>query len=309
MNAIAAAPGPGLSLPVSYLLAAGILVVALGILYFVLDGPAKPPAAPSVAKFWYGIMGKDNRVSTSKVQFVLWTIALAFALLVIIFHNAVFRSSQLDPRYLLLLGFPAGAAVSAKAITTSKQTGGTVDKSPQQNPTNTPQAALKDIVSDDSGNLDLGDAQYFLFNIVALVAFFYAFVHQPTMLPVLPDTLVGLTSASAAAYVAKKAATSTPVTITAVTPQVVEVGNPITVYGTNLCGSPVNNQLVAPSVTIGGLEATVHGAPDDTKLVVNVTPNIPIGQSTIQVVTSGGQSGLLANAVTVIAAPPPAAHL
>jgi len=76
--------------------------------------------------------------------------------------------------------------------------------------------------------------QYFVFTVVALIAFFYAFIHQPTNLPVLPDTLVGLTSASAAAYVAKKAATSNSVTITAVTPQKASTDEEITIYGTNL---------------------------------------------------------------------------
>jgi hypothetical protein len=65
--------------------------------------------------------------------------------------------------------------------------------------------AVKDIVANDQGDLDLGDTQYFLFNLVALAAFFIAFFRDPTQQPVLPDTLVGLTSASAAAYVAKKA--------------------------------------------------------------------------------------------------------
>ena len=297
MSVAAVSPGPGLSLPASYWLAAGILVVAIGLLYFLLGRKEG-----GVARFWFGILGADNRVSTSKVQFALWTVALAFALLVIVFHDAVYPSSTLDPRYLLLIGFPAGAAASAKAITTSKLSGGTIDKTTQPAPTSSLQGAIKDVVSDDSGNLDLGDSQYFLFNIVALVAFFYAFAHNPTQLPVLPDTLVGLTSASAAAYVAKKAATSSPVTITAVSPQKVQAGAQVTIYGSNLCGTPVNGALVVPSVTIGGVVVTVTSGPSATELVVLVDADTPTSTAQtlpIQVVTKGGQSAKFPNAIEV----------
>jgi hypothetical protein len=70
-------------------------------------------------------------VSTSKVQLAFWTLALSFALLVIALHDAVFRSVTLDPRYLLLLlGFPAGAAVGAKAIIVGQKASGAISKNP-----------------------------------------------------------------------------------------------------------------------------------------------------------------------------------
>lgn len=91
------------------------------------------------------------------------------------------------------------------AITVGQITAGTVSKNPPEFKKKTPATAVKDIVANDQGDLDLGDTQYFIFTLVALAAFFIAFFHDPTKLPVLSDTLVGLTSASAAAYVAKKA--------------------------------------------------------------------------------------------------------
>ena len=311
---MAVAAGPGLNLPTSYWLAAGVLVVALVLLYFLLH-----PKGGGLSKVWYGILGADNRVSTSKVQFALWTLALAFALLVIIFHDAVFPSGQLDPRYLLLIGFPAGAAVSAKVITSGQVQGGTVNKTAQETPTNSVSGAIKDIVSDDSGNLDLGDTQYFLFNLVALVAFFYAFAHHPTALPVLPDTLVGLTSASATAYVAKKAGTSSPLTITAVSPQLVKIGDSVTIYGSNLWGTlpvvsptsvpgntPIDpNPPPKPQVTVGGALAMVTSDASNTALTVQVLAETPPGQTlAVQVVNLGGQSAKLVNAIAVVAAPP-----
>jgi hypothetical protein len=124
----------------SYLLAAACLLVFLAVLWAVCGlksyGPAQgqPGAQAGRARrrFWYIFLGADDRVSTSKVQFAFWTLALSYALLVIAFHDAVFRSGTLDPRYLLLLGFPAGAAFGAKAITVGQIAGGTVAKNPPE---------------------------------------------------------------------------------------------------------------------------------------------------------------------------------
>jgi hypothetical protein len=229
----------GLNAPASYLLAAACLIVFLVVLWAVC-GTKRYPPGPAVAaegtrrRFWYIFLGTDDRVSTSKVQFALWTLALAWALLVIAFHLAVYPPGTLDPRYLLLLGLPAGAAVGAKAITMGQKANGTVSKNPIPYEKKKAGDAVKEIVSNDQGDLDLGDAQYFLFTLVALTAFFIAFFHAPAKLPVLPDTLVGLTSASAAAYVAKKAASSTPAKITAVSPQKGPANAPVKVFGSGM---------------------------------------------------------------------------
>jgi len=133
-----AAGAQGLNTPASYGLAAVCLVIFLVVLWLVCDtksyGPAQgQPAGQAEGtrrRFWYIFLGADDRVSTSKVQFALWTLVLAYALLVIAFHDAIYPPGSLDPRYLLLLGFPAGAAVSAKAITVGQITGGTASKDP-----------------------------------------------------------------------------------------------------------------------------------------------------------------------------------
>jgi hypothetical protein len=139
-----------------------------------------------------------------RLQALIRTLALSYALLVIVFHDFAYPAGELDPRYLLLLGFPAGAAVGAKAITTGQITSGAVSKKRAPSPKKGMGTAISEIVANDQGDLDLGDAQYFIFNLFALAAFFVAFAHNPVKLPLLPEKLVGLTSASAAAYVAKK---------------------------------------------------------------------------------------------------------
>jgi hypothetical protein len=327
----------GLSLAISYWLALIVLIVLLVLLAFAARSAQKPhrsarraaeppapggtaggAAAPAAAgdaaaqaaaaqkatPFWYVVLGQDNRVSTSKVQFALWTVALAYALLVMAFHDAVYPPGSLDPRYLLLIGFPAGAAVSAKAITTGQINNGTSAKTTVSAKGKSLGTAISEIVSNDQGDLDLGDAQYFLFNLVALTAFFIAFFHSPVSLPVLPDTLVGLTSASAAAYVAKKATTTAdpapPLVLTAVSPQKGAPGAPVTVYGSGL----INTASAAggtPEVTMGGLTAPLRADCTGVMVPVRVPEGLLPGEVDVRVVTSDGRADILPAAFEVTA--------
>ena len=309
-----AAGAQGLITPVSYVLAAVCLVVFLLVLWLVCStksyGPAQGQPAAQAARtrrrFWYIFLGADDRVSTSKVQFALWTLALAYALLVIAFHEAVYPAGSLDPRYLLLLGFPAGAAVGAKAITVGQITSGAVSKDPPEFEKKTPATAVKDIVANDQGDLDLGDTQYFIFTLVALAAFFIAFFHDPTKLPVLSDTLVGLTSASAAAYVAKKAVAPTPakatapLKVTAVSPQKGPLTTRVKIFGSGLgtgtSGNGTSGSGDPPDVTVGGLAADVLGNWTDTLVLVTLPLNLSPGTADVQVNTSDGRTATLPNA-------------
>jgi hypothetical protein len=159
------------------------------------------------------VNGADNRWSTSKVSVVLWTYAVVWAFLAILLHTRGqgLGNIKLSSQYLLLLGIPGAAAVSAKAITQSK-----VAADPAYKPAapDKPPNALQGIgqlVSDDAGNSDLLDAQYFIFSLLLLCYFLAQFLSgESSTLPVLPDTLVGLTGVSAVTYVAKKGVKNTP---------------------------------------------------------------------------------------------------
>ena len=312
---VVTAGAQGLSAPISYLLALVALVALFVVLWLVCDvkeygppagaagappaGAANPPPLWRRRRVWYLFLGTDDRVSTSKVQFALWTLALAWALLVIAFHDAVYPPDTVDPRYLLLLGFPAGAAVGAKAITMGQISAGVVTK-PAAGGKKTPQSALADIVTNDQGDLDLGDAQYFLFNLVALVTFFVAFFNDPTRLPVLPATLVALTSASAAAYVAKKAVPPTTVKLTAVTPQRGAAGTQVRVFGSGFRATGSN--AAGPYLTFGGLPAGQLDppvTPTDTMVIVGVPQGLPAGTVDVEVVTADGRTATLPAAFTV----------
>jgi hypothetical protein len=125
--------------------------------------------------------------------------------------------------------------------------------------------------------------------------FFIAFFHDPTKLPVLPDTLVGLTSASAAAYVAKKAATTTPVKITAVSPQKGPATATIKIFGSGF-GSATSGNGAAPDVTFGGLAASVQGNWTDTLVHVTLPQGLPHGTADVQVITPDSRPATLPHA-------------
>ena len=154
------------------------------------------------------VLGTDGRTSTSKLSAALWTLTLLYAFAVLIVAN---RASSIDPlqqEYLLLLGGPFAAAIGAKASTSSKVADGRSSKTPTtKTGVNT---RLAEIVANDEGDVDLGDFQYFAFSLLTIVYFFVGFIQNPVDLPDLPNTLVGLSTVSATAYLTKKVAISEP---------------------------------------------------------------------------------------------------
>lgn len=152
------------------------------------------------------LIGKDNRVSTSYTQFGIWTVAVGFAIAFLLGRvlwddqnlDTVLDSDRLD-EYLLLIGGPFAAAVLAKLTVAWKTEAGTLQK------TIAPDASASQIISNDEGQGDLVDSQYLIFNFIALAYFLVRLANDGT-LPEIPTVLLGLTSASAATYVANKVA-------------------------------------------------------------------------------------------------------
>jgi hypothetical protein len=156
------------------------------------------------------VNGFDNRWSTSKLSVLLWTYAVLFAFIVLLiqFGTRVFPTT-LQPQYLVLLGIPGASAIAAKGITSSQLSGGST-KTSLPTPTNKPLVGLGHIFSDDTGQVDLLDSQYFVFNFLLLVFFLTAFtgihfITTDTSLPDLPASLLAVSGVGAAAYLGKKA--------------------------------------------------------------------------------------------------------
>jgi hypothetical protein len=252
------------------------------------------------------VMGKDNRVSTSKVQVVIWTYAVAGAVLSLIAATWVGPDTGFDrlsdsdfdfEPYLVLLGGPIAAAVLARAIVGSQVASGQAIKPPGE-------PSPSQIFTNDSGQGDLVDAQYLLFNLVALIYFFGGFLESPSSgLPDIPTILYALTGASAAGYVANKAITTGPPMMNAIVPARGPVGTEIEIFGTGLLVPKAEGAIAEDAspdafhtvrVTIGGLEAALvpasltHLASGDDRLKAVVPPTLATDRHDVKVLNFRG---------------------
>jgi hypothetical protein len=184
------------------------------------------------------VTGADNRISTSKVQMVVWTFILAATILALIAQDWVGldagfeKLSGLDFEafgpYLVLLGGPFAAAIGAKALVSAQVDNGDATKPPGE-----PQASQ--VFTNDAGSADLIDCQYLLFNLIALIYFLGAFVGSPEAgLPSIPTFLYVLTGASALGYVSNKAIPSGAPKVESVSPATGRPGEAVTVYAEGL---------------------------------------------------------------------------
>lgn len=236
------------------------------------------------------IIGEDGRTSTSKTFVFMWTLLVAWGLVALLFagnflpiHHCVnedeptcasdaigflqlgwrtFVKAGLDSAYLVLLGIPAGAAVAAKAVTENKVASKSLPVTPLSHEDKTPAARIMQIFSADDGTTDLADFQYMLFNLILAAYFVSGLVSLTSLgLPKLPDTLLGLTSVSAALYVGKKIATRVQPRITAVIPSLLAGRGRITIVGTDLTEDPSLPSRREPRVMVNGVEAAAEADP------------------------------------------------
>jgi hypothetical protein len=168
------------------------------------------------------LIGQDGRFSTGRLPAALWTVAIGYGLLFL--GLAVPWScapgarcplesafSGLDSTYLVLLGGPFAASIAAAGIVGYKISNGTVQQADATS------VALADFVSDNDGKADLVDAQYLLFNVVALAIFIVTFISDPTSFPTLPTAIAMLPGLGALTYGVNKAVAQNRPVIMAVT--------------------------------------------------------------------------------------------
>ncbi len=224
-------------------------------------------------KLWWGrslVVGQDNRASTSKTAALVWTYTLAAALLSFLIarwmghpgglHNL--DGQGLNAQYAVLIGGPLGAAILAKGIVSSQVESGASAKPPAES------ASPAQLVQGDSGETDLGDLQYLLFNVVALVFFYGEMLRAPQAgLPTIPDVLVGLTSVAAVGFVAKKTLAG-PVGITGVRPPEAAVGARVKVFTAGL----IKSEADLPALTVSFGDAPAN--PAELSLTTTTTQGV-----------------------------------
>ncbi len=258
------------------------------------------------------IRGKDGRLATSLLQVGLWTIAVSSALVYFIFlafysddaaktFKTALGGENLPEEYLLLLGGPFAAAVVARLTVGSK-----VDDQELQKVKGN--AKLLDVVADDDGQANLVDAQFLVFNLVALTWFGGALIESPTVLPDIPDLLVGLTSTSALAYMGAKGVASNRPVITSVTRYVeaarARVGAPrpgdlVEIRGMNFIPAGAEAPALVRKIVVkfGDVDQSPRFkldqrgtllSPSDDAILARVPLNVTPGTIRVSVVTAAG---------------------
>jgi hypothetical protein len=215
------------------------------------------------------VIGKDNRVSTSKAQALVWTYAIAAALLSLIVtkwagEDAGYKAllgEGIKEEYLILLGGPFAAAILAKGIVSSKTASGQLTKLEGE-------PEPRQIFSNDQGGTDLVDTQYVLFNLVALTFFIGAFIAEADDgLPQMPELLVGLTGVAAATYVSNKAVISQTPALTRLVPSKGKQGIKVVIFGKWLRLPKLENgqpTYEEPLVTFDQFKADIDSAASRT---------------------------------------------
>lgn len=269
----------------SLALAAGLIGIAFGILH----------GTGGAFGLWSPLLGKDQRLSTSKIQLALWTVLIGFLLAYFVARSWLNNEPDLfegrSPGvlaggteatawddYLLLLGGPFAALVAAKGIVSAKVEGGIVQKTVADEGT----ANLKQALTADGGNPDLVDAQYLIFNLVAF-AYVIIGVAESNALPTIPGVLLALTGSSAATYVLNKAVDRNVPQVTSVIPSSVRPGQRISVDGMNF--KPADTKR-PPVVTVGGKQGLVDAASTDKHLDVIIPPDVAAGAQPVVVMTA-----------------------
>jgi hypothetical protein len=238
------------------------------------------------------INGLDGRWSTSKTSVLLWTGAVWFVFLAILVHTRGdgLQGAVLKSEYFVVLGIPAAAALAAKAITTNKLDEGTIVK-PEHEGHADPVKGVGELFSSDTGRTDLLDSQYFGFNLILLGFFFLQFFAAPGGgLPDLPDTLLGLSGVSAAAYVGTKGlGEEAGPTIRYVVPPKAPVDATIRILGVKL--ATVQERTVI--VMIGGVEAATPPPaiikPAVQEVHATVPAGLPAGKTELVVIAYDGR--------------------
>jgi hypothetical protein len=244
------------------------------------------------------VKGADQRASTSKIQYLVWTLLLGFVLALVAAYAGLTEGSTFQcgggttsfcipgeeatwTPYLILLGVPAATAAVAKGIVSTKVSNGVLQKTEAQQP------SLADVATNDAGNADLVDIQYLVFNLIAFVYVGAYFATNQT-LPRVPDLLLGLTSAAAATYVLNKSMLNNKPTITSVTPSAIKPGDVLTVKGENLLVKDSEGktpQTLSAKVAGIAATATVVEEPGSRYLKVQVPEGIATSTQTTPTVT------------------------
>ena len=263
--------------------------------------------------------GADNRISTSKVNVALWSVAVAFGILtlsVIAFGAHEYHrvnpcalakgkaganvdgicvdgrpvkgaqlaldttfKDGLAPNYLVLLGTPFAALAGAAFIVNRQVSTDSRQKVDAQGP-----SRFTDTLTNDNGSADLVDSQYLLFTGVLFFYFLSNFIPKPTALPDLPWSLVGLTGVSAGTYLLNKTVTTNGLSVNGFASSTVKRGATGRILGLNFLPDG-SSQFPNGGVTVmlGDRSVPITNV---SNTAIEFTADVPEGQYSVQVTTA-----------------------
>ncbi len=252
--------------------------------------------------------GADHRTSTSKTVVLAWTLAVAFGLLSLVVAAVLGDHGPWDLQvdrglqgeYLIVLGGPFAAAVLARYATATqaetKSDGPVGEAGPAQ------------LLTNDHGDVDLGDFQYVLFNVIGLVFFFGDFIGDLGHgFPDLPLILTGLMLTSTGGYAAKKLLAQATPTLISVLPAAAAPNGSVQIFGMNLDVPAVDSATSQPmiaTVLFGPLAAAVTAHDivlGNNRLTVTVPADAQPGSAPVSVARADGVKARDANGVGVLA--------
>jgi hypothetical protein len=198
-------------------------------------------------------VGPDGRVSTSRLQLVLWIVVVVYAFLVWaafgIWHRRLDLVPNIPANVLIALGFTGTTTITAAGITSAKIDTGTLVKMPTSvSPTAT---GLSGILQTDLGTPDLGKIQMMMWTFIALGIYLYKLVigisgatggSQP-LLPDIDPALMVLTGLTQGTYLGQKLVATSKPRLFSMDPRRAAPNSVVTVRGAAL-GSERNGNLL-----------------------------------------------------------------
>ncbi len=218
------------NLPLTFF-ASSIVIV---ILFFIIVNFINNKVSPGNSLFAGLVVGKDNRLSISKFQGVLWTLITIISFMTLKMINEYCQVSfdtKIPPNLLSLIGLNFTTLVLAKGITSHSTSKGNIK-------TVSTTSSMSDLYrTDDDTKTDLMKFQMLCWTVVAVVVYFVNFFSQfrgeviSVGFPNIDNTLLYLMLIGQSAYLGDKMVNSNKVKITGTIPLVVRVGEPFSIHG------------------------------------------------------------------------------
>jgi hypothetical protein len=202
--------------------------------------------------------GADSRPSTSKFQWLLWTLAVLYAYVVIAVRTDSNLPQNIPSSLVIAMGLSIGTMGTAKQITTSYITNGKITKTDATDPTVQGAQGLASLIEDDDAIPDLSKVQMLAWTTISIGTFLWQLVQNvqaPTpKIPNIDPSLMVFMGLGQVAYLGKKLITTTTPRLTGVTPPA--AAQPQVAKGTvavTLAGVGFGDQQAGSIITINAL--------------------------------------------------------